>query len=114
MDTYAWQKNKAVVDRLYYTERIWETTCFFAGAFTATNMMFIRQGYFANTCRARIAPTIMYTLAFNCALTFILLKPLRWEDEIVPQVRKRLAMGKWLQGTFHLDEDIKYASTRLI
>ena len=112
MDTYEWQKNRAIVDRLYYTERVWENTTLAAALFTCTNMFFIKKGYFAKQCRARIAPTIMYTLGFNVAVTFILLKPLT-SDEIHVQVRKRLAMGKWLQGTFHLDEDVKYAGTRI-
>ena len=113
MDAYEWQKNKAIVDRLYYTERVWETTLFAASLFTATNMLYIKQNYFAAACRARIAPTWMYTIGFNCFVTFVMLKPLR-PEEIRPQVAKRLAMGKWLQGTFHLDEDIKYAGIRLI
>ena len=41
METYEWQKNKAVVDRLYYSERILETTTFFAAAATATNALYV-------------------------------------------------------------------------
>jgi hypothetical protein len=47
METYAWQKNKAVVDRLYYSERILEGTTFAAGGFTAIDSMFIFKNYFA-------------------------------------------------------------------
>ena len=112
MDTYEWQKNRAIVDRLYYCERLWENTFLAAGMFTATNMLYIKQGYFANKMRARIAPTWMYVIGFNTVISFILLKPLR-PDELKTQIRKRLAMGKWLQGTFHLDEDVKYAGTRI-
>ena len=114
MDEYDWQKNKAIVDRLYYTERLWETTVFAGLCYTATNMLYAKQNYFAATCRARIAPFWMYCLAFNSAITFILVKPLR-RDEIEPQIKKRLVMGKWLQGTYHLDEDCwKYGDLRLV
>ena len=41
METYEWQKNKAVVDRLYYSERILVTSTLFALAATATNALFI-------------------------------------------------------------------------
>lgn len=42
MDNYNWQLNKAIVDRLYYTERVCETTWGFCTLFTATNMIYIR------------------------------------------------------------------------
>lgn len=48
METYEWQKNKAVVDRLYYSERILTTSTLFAGFYTATNLLYIRKNYFAN------------------------------------------------------------------
>ena len=54
METYAWQKNKAVVDRLYYTERVLQTTTFAAATMTMTEALYIKKGYFANTARARI------------------------------------------------------------
>jgi hypothetical protein len=42
METYEWQKNKAIVDRLYYSERILEGTTLGAGFFTAANLIFIK------------------------------------------------------------------------
>ena len=80
MDNYNWQKNKALVDRCYYTERIFETTFFFAAAYTATNMLYIRKGYFANTCSSRLLPVWGYFAAFNAVMAFIMLKPLTQEE----------------------------------
>ena len=57
--------------------------------------------------RARLMPIWMYGIAFNCLVTFILLKPLR-SEEISLQTRKRFIMGKWLYSPFHLDEDQKH------
>ena len=37
METYEWQKNRAIVDRMYYTERVFETTTFFAATFIGIN-----------------------------------------------------------------------------
>ncbi len=113
MDTYEWQKNFAIVNRLYYTERLWETTIFFNICYTATNLLYIRKGYFANTMRARLVPAWTKMLAFNTAVTFILLKPLT-SDEIKVQTRKRFIMGKWLYSTFHLvPEEQKYGDFRI-
>ena len=80
MDTYKWQLNKAVVDRLYYTERIWMTTWGFSALYTATNLYFIKRGYFTNLMRTRIAPIWAYTTVFNLVCTFIMIKPLRPEE----------------------------------
>ena len=80
MDTYKWQLNKAVVDRLYYTERIWMTTWGFSALYTATNLYFIKRGYFTNLMRSRVAPIWAYTTAFNLVCTFIMIKPLRPEE----------------------------------
>lgn len=114
MDTYEWQKNFAIVNRLYYTERLWETTLFFTGGYTATNLMYIKKGYFANTMRARLLPIWGKVIGFNLAITFILLAPLQ-KDEISVQLRKRTIMGKWLYSTFHLDpEQQKYGDFRLV
>ncbi len=54
METYEWKKNKAVVDRMYYTERILEVTTFLAGTMTATEALYIQKNYFANQARRRI------------------------------------------------------------
>lgn len=113
MDTYEWQKNFAIVNRLYYTERLWETTLFFTAGYTATNMSYIRKGYFANTMRQRLLPIWGKVGAFNLVITFILLAPLT-SDEIKVQTRKRFIMGKWLYSTFHLDpETQKYGDFHL-
>ena len=102
MDNYEWQKNQAIVLRLYYTERIWETTYFACACFTATNLLYMRKGYFAAACRQRLLPCWAAATTFNLGMTFILCKPLR-KEEINQQVKKRILMGKWLFSMFHLD-----------
>ena len=102
METYEWQKNKAVVDRLYYSERILETTTFAAVGFTATNLLYIQKGYIADLARRRVGKTLMYWGVVNVACLFILLRPLT-QEEISVQWKKRLNMGKWLYSLYHLD-----------
>ena len=102
MDNYDWQKNKAIVDRLYYTERVCETTYFACAVFTMTNMLYIKKGYFAPVMRQRLLPCWLYATAFNGVIGFMLLKPLH-KEEIQVQLRKRMLMGKWLYSLFHLD-----------
>merc|ERR1712166_584896 len=114
MDTYEWQKNAAVITRMYYTERCWETTSLFCFLYSAVNYQFMRRNYIAATARARIMPAIAYTLGFNCVVSFIMLKPLRYQEEMVPQIKKRFHMGKWIYSLEHLDDDIKYADFRPI
>ena len=101
MDNYKWQLNKAIVDRLYYTERVVETTYFACTVFTLTNMLYIRKGYFAPVMRQRLLPCWLYATAFNAAVGFMLLKPLR-KEEIEVQLRNRWNMGKWLYSVYHL------------
>ena len=103
MDTYEWQKNKAIVDRLYYSETVLRTSLLVASAYTATNMLYIKKGYFANTMRQRIAPVWGATAAFNAVIFFIMLKPLT-REEITDQWNKRLMLGKYLYSyPFHLE-----------
>ena len=102
METYEWQKNKAVVDRLYYSERILTTSTLFAGAYTATNLLYINKKYFANEMRARIPKIWTYWAIGNAVTLFILLRPLT-KEEIQVQWRKRQIMGKWLYSLFHLE-----------
>lgn len=110
MDKYEWKKNYAIVNRLYYTERLWETTVFIAAVYTASNLMFIRKGYFANTMKQRLVPIWGKLFGFNSLISFILLAPLQ-SDEIKVQMRKRFIMGKFLYSTFHLDpEQQKFAT----
>jgi len=113
MDTYEWQKNYAIVNRLYYTERLWETTLFGCALYTGINMSFIKEGYFANTMRLRLIPIWGKVAAFNTLITLILLAPLT-KEEMRIQTRKRFIMGKWLYSTFHLDpEQQKHGDFRL-
>ena len=102
METYEWQKNKAVVDRLYYSERILVNSTLFAAMYTATNMLYIQKKYFANTMKARIPKVWTYWAIGNAITLFILLRPLT-KDEIAVQWRKRQVMGKWLYSLFHLE-----------
>ena len=102
MDNYDWQVNRAVVDRLYYTERVCETTYFACSVYTLSNLIFIKKGYFAPIMRTRLLPCWLYATAFNATIGFMLLKPLR-KEEIQVQVRKRMLMGKWLYSLYHLD-----------
>ena len=102
MDNYEWQLNRAVVDRLYYTERVNQTTFGFCAAFTATNMLYIKKGYFAPIMRKRLLPCWVAAAGFNAVVSFMLLKPLR-KEEIRVQMKKRMSMGKWLYSVYHLD-----------
>ena len=72
MDNYTWQKNKAIVDRMYYSERVFTTSTLFAAAFTATNLLHIKKNYFADIAKARLFPTLKYYLIFNVAIIAIL------------------------------------------
>ena len=96
--------NKAVVTRLYYAERTVEATYGACAFYTATNMLYIKKGYFAPIMRTRLLPCWMAATALNATVVFMLLKPLR-KDEISKQVKKRIAMGKWLYSMYHLEED---------
>ena len=102
MDQYEWQKNKAVVDRMYYSERVFTTSTIAATGFTAANMIFIRNNYFADIARARLLPTWRNWALFNLITISILLRPLT-KAEIKQQWKKRVTMGKYLYTLFHLD-----------
>ena len=102
MDNYEWQKNKAVVDRMYYSERVFTTTTLFASFFTGFNMLYIKKGYFANVARSRILPTWKYWAIVNAVVIPVLLRPLT-KEEIAIQWRKRLIMGKYLYTLYHMD-----------
>ena len=102
MESYEWQKNHAVVLRMYYAERVLQTTTGFATAFTAANMIFIRNNYFANQARARILPTWRNWAIFNSVVIFMLLRPLT-KEEMQVQWKKRLIMGKYLYTLYHFD-----------
>mmetsp|Transcript_11197 Transcript_11197/g.18825 ORF Transcript_11197/g.18825 Transcript_11197/m.18825 type:complete len:110 (-) Transcript_11197:77-406(-) len=102
MENYEWVKNKAVVDRMYYTERTLQTSALFLGLYNMMNVSMLRNGFFANTVRARIAPSIGYFVVFNVVIAGILLRPLT-KEEIQVQWKKRLTMGKYLYTLYHLD-----------
>ena len=76
MDTYEWQKNAAIVLRMYYAERVLETTTAAATVFTATNLLYIKKNYFADLARSRIVPTWKYWGIFNAVVIGMLLRPL--------------------------------------
>ena len=104
MDTYAWQKNEAVVRRLYYTERVCESTYLGCTLFTMANLLYIKKGYFANVARSRILPCWAMATTLNLVVGGVLCMPL-YGDEIKPQLIKRMAMGKWLYTVYHLDAE---------
>ena len=103
MDNYEWQKNKAVVDRCYYSERVFTSTTIGATFFTLANICFMRNNYFAATVRARIIPTWVAWGVVNVVAINALLWPLT-NFEIKQQWNKRLIMGKYLYSVFHLEE----------
>ena len=72
MDNYEWQKNKAIVDRMYYTERVVQTTTFFATAFTAVNMLYVRNGFFAARSKSYIPKTWMWWAIINVCTVSVL------------------------------------------
>ena len=80
MDNYDWQINRAVVDRMYYTERTIQSTYFACAVYTATNMLYIKRGYFAPIMRKRLLPCWLYATGLNGAVAFMMLKPLRKEE----------------------------------
>ena len=102
MENYEWEKNKAVVDRMYYTERVLLGTTLFSTFFTAANLLYIKKGYFVDACRARILPTWKYWAIINATVAVVLLRPLT-KEEMAIQWRKRLIMGKYLYTMYHMD-----------
>ena len=76
MDNYEWIKNKAIVDRMYYTERVVQTTTFFAAAFTSVNMLYVRNGFFAGRSRSYIMPTWKWWAIINVCTVAVLQFPI--------------------------------------
>lgn len=111
MDNYEWQKNKAVVDRMYYSERVLLTSSLFATFSTAANLVFIRNNYFADKARARLIPTLRNWALFNGIVIFMLLRPLT-KEEIAQQWKKRVIMGKYLYSLYHLDDPVVVADSQ--
>ena len=104
METYEWQKNEAIVNRMYYTERVCQTTTVGALVFTGVNQMFASKGYFAQISRARFLPTWKWWALITFPTCAILQYPITAQERYL-QLKKRKNMGKWLYGTFHLDLD---------
>jgi hypothetical protein len=102
MDNYEWIKNKAVVDRMYYSERVLLGTSIAASFSVAANVVFMRNNYFADKARARIFPTIRNWAVLNVVVIATLLRPLT-KEEMLQQWRKRLVMGKYLYTLYHMD-----------
>lgn len=102
MENYDWQKNYAIVQRMYYAENIFKFSLMGASMFTAVNLFYVKKNYFADVARSRIVPTWKYFAIFNLLTVPVLLRPLT-RDEIVIQWHKRLTMGKYLYSVFHLD-----------
>ena len=80
METYEWQKNKAIVDRLYYSERIIEGSTIAAMFSTGVHGLYMKQNYFAQSARRRLVKTWFLWGAFNCVTLFVLLVPLKKEE----------------------------------
>ena len=80
MDNYEWQKNKAIVDRMYYSERVVQTTTFFALAFTTANMVLIRNNYFASRVRPYILPTWKWWAIINVGTVAVLQYPITADE----------------------------------
>jgi hypothetical protein len=106
MDNYDWEKNKAIVDRMYYCERVLLATTLFAAFFTSTNMLYIKKGFFAEHARSRLFPTFKYWALINGLTIPVLLRPLT-KEEMTIQWRKRLIMGKYLYTLYHMEEYVK-------
>jgi hypothetical protein len=83
MESYDWEKNKAIVDRLYYSERIVEGSTVLALGATAINLLFIQKNYFSPTMKARIPRIWIYWALLNSTCLFVLLKPLTKEEVAV-------------------------------
>ena len=106
METYEYQKNKAIVERMYYCERILQGSTFAATVYTGVNLMFMQRGYFAHRGRAGIPKVWGMWAVWNATIFFLLLKPLQ-RDEMAIQWRKRKIMGKWLYSMYHLEDPNK-------
>ena len=104
METYEWQKNRAIVDRMYYTERVAETTTFFALSFMACNQFYVSKGYFADIARARMIPTLKWWFLLTIPTCLMLQWPLTKEERYL-QMRKRWVIGKFVYSTWQLDRD---------
>jgi hypothetical protein len=102
MQNYNWEVNKAIVDRMYYSEKVLQITACIGGAFTASNLLYIQKGYFPAMARANIPWFWSRAIVFNVVALFVLLRPLQY-DEMVVQWHKRNFLGKYLYTLTHMD-----------
>ena len=102
MDEYAWQKNFAVVNRIYYAEKCMTGTTIAAVGYTAFNAVLIRNNFFKKTASAALLPVWKKWAFTNLVVIGVLLRPLTY-FEIEQQVRKRIIMQKYLYTMYHLE-----------
>ena len=102
MDTYEWQKNFAVVNRMYYAENCIKYTTLYAGGYTVFNAVMIRNNYFKRAATAALFPVWKKWAILNVVVIATLLKPLTM-FEIEQQFRKRMHMGRYLFSLYHLE-----------
>jgi hypothetical protein len=94
---------------MYYSEKCAIGTTSFATVCTMTNLLYMRKGYFADSCRARLLPTFKYWAVANTVIIGMLLKPLT-KEEIAQQWRKRKVMGKYLYTLYHMQSPEEIAA----
>ena len=84
MDTYEWQLNHAIVLRLYYVERMLESTVAAGLLYSYFNMRFMREGYMDSSMRGVMARRTVhhrpYIAAGNAGFALLMCKPLRKEE----------------------------------
>ena len=78
MDEYAWQKNFAVVNRVYYAEKCITGTTLFAVGYTALNAVLVRNNFFRKTAQAAILPIWKKFFITNIVVIGVLLRPLTY------------------------------------
>ena len=102
MDTYEWQKNHAVVQRMFYAENCVKFSFLGAAGYTAFNMVMIRNNYNKIAATASLFPVWKRWVVLNAVVVTLLLRPLT-RFEIEQQWRKRVYMGKYLFTLYHLE-----------
>ena len=102
MDEYAWQKNFAVVNRVYYAEKCITGTTLAAVGYTYANAILIRSNFFKKAASAALLPVWRKWAITNLVVIGVLLRPLTY-FEIEQQVRKRMVMHKYLYTLYHLE-----------
>ena len=98
METHEWRKNKAVTDRLYYTEQTLKTFWGFQFFYSWANAIVRAKGLPGGS----VLRPLKYVLAATVIVPAALLSPLT-RFEIEQQWRKRVYMGKFLYTLHHLE-----------